>query len=195
MNTRILLAFLVLSWFRFAEAAQFYPSGNAEIDAVRKAVIVSPTTSENYRERTLLLFMWLGALQQQAADTRPFFELDREYYRLEPQVNRLQDGQQSPALTQMCDFVDRAYKAMGEIQSSLVEKGPIFKPFEGDPANAPRGGDMEADWPMFQRNEHNTGYTPAPGPATGRQAWRFPVGLGWYSRPVVEDGRVYIASP
>ena len=110
-------------------------------------------------------------------------------------MNRLKAGQPSPALKQMCDFVDRAYKAMEQIQTSLVEKGPIFKPFEGDPASAPKGGDMEADWPMFQRDEHNTGYTPAPGPATGREAWRFPVGLGWYSRPVVEDGRVYIASP
>jgi len=58
-------------------------------------------------------------------------------------VNRLKAGQPSPALKQMCDFVDRAYKAMEQIQTSLVEKGPIFKPFEGDPASAPKGGDME----------------------------------------------------
>ena len=82
-----------------------------------------------------------------------------------------------------------------EIFRTLKEEGPIYKPFTGDPAGFPQGGDMEADWPMFQGNKHNTGYTKAPGPKTGELAWKFPVGLGWYARPAVEGDRVYVASP
>ena len=32
-------------------------------------------------------------------------------------------------------------------------------------------------------------------PRHGRQAWKFPVGLGWYARPVVEGSKVNAASP
>jgi len=64
MKTRILLACLLLSLFHSSEAAQFYPSGSTDIDTERKAVAFSSTTPENHRERTLLLFMWLHALQQ-----------------------------------------------------------------------------------------------------------------------------------
>ena len=48
---------------------------------------------------------------------------------------------------------------------------------------------------MFQGDIHHTGYSEAPGPRYGRSAWKLPVGLGWYARPVVEEGKVYVASP
>jgi hypothetical protein len=190
----LVLATALLRGVVCADAA-FHSSGSADIDAARRAVAVSPTDVTNHRERCLLLYLWLGALQQQGADTRPFVGVDTQYYRLEPQVNRLADGQSSPPLKQMCELVDRGYQAMDQIQTALVEQGPIFKPFEGKPGDAPTGGDPNAEWPMFQGNKHHTGFTTAPGPRVGRAAWKFPVGLGWYSRPVVEEGKVYIASP
>jgi len=113
-----LLLVFMLAVLPTVRGGSFLPSGSADIDAARKSVAVSATTPENHRERCLMLFMWLGALQQQGADTRSFFELDREYYRLEPQLNRLKDGQPSPALKQMCEFVDRAYQAMEEIRDT-----------------------------------------------------------------------------
>ena len=48
---------------------------------------------------------------------------------------------------------------------------------------------------MFQANKHNNGATAAPGPSYGREKWKFPVGLGWYARPIIEGNRVYVASP
>ena len=51
---------------------------------------------------------------------------------------------------------------MGTIQSRLSEGGPIALPSEGNASDFPPGGDMEAEWPMFKRDIHNTGYTEAP---------------------------------
>jgi outer membrane protein assembly factor BamB len=179
-----------------SSSSTLYPSGDAGIDQVRRELSADPTDAGNYRERALSLFLWLGALQQQGADTSPFFELDEEYHRLETVVNRAGKGEQSQSLVaQLCTVIDRGYGVMAQIQEKLVEEGPIAKPYEAKAGNIPTGGDSDADWPMFQGNGNNTGYTEAPGPRYGRNAWKFPVGLGWYARPVVEDDRVYVSSP
>ena len=47
------------------------------------------------------------------------------------------------------------------------------------------------DWPLFHANAAQNGYTADPGPSEGKLAWRFPIGHAWYSRPLVEMGRVY----
>jgi hypothetical protein len=41
----------------------FQPSGCAEIDAARRSVSADTTTAENYRERSLPMFLWLAAIQ------------------------------------------------------------------------------------------------------------------------------------
>lgn len=100
------------------KAADFYTCGNADIEWTRKEISLKPTDTDNLMERSVLLYNWMGALQQQGAE-----------------------------------------------------------------------------WTGFQGDIHNTGYTEAPGSKYGRQAWKFPFGLGGYRRPFVEDGRVYVASP
>ena len=86
--------FLRIGWVGFiwmntlCICAQMVPSGDVEIDRMRAEVVAEKTNEKNFRERHLLLYMWMGALQQQGADTRSFFELDKSYYRLEPLVNR-----------------------------------------------------------------------------------------------------------
>lgn len=174
------------------EAEEFRSSGSPDIDAARRT---APTTAENYRERSLLMFLWLSTLQQQGADTHPFFDTDNRYYRSENAVLGRQGEAREEALREMGKTVDAGFEVLEEIQRKLDADGPIYQPFTADPATAPNGGDMEADWPMFQGNIHNTGFTTAPGLKTGELAWKNPVGLGWYARPVVEDGRVYVASP
>ncbi|MFC1760646.1 PQQ-binding-like beta-propeller repeat protein [Planctomycetota bacterium] len=179
----------------WACAKDFYPSGSLDIDHVRADVKASPTTAENYRERSLLLFVWLGSLQQQGADTHPFFDVDKAYYQLENRIVHGKGAAKEKALQDMGKTIDEGYQVMETILQNLKEEGPIYKPFKGSAKGFPQGGDMDAEWPMFQGNKHNTGYTKAPGPKTGELAWKFPVGLGWYARPVVEDDRVYVASP
>ena len=175
--------------------AGFHPSGSEEIDRTRREIAGTPTHPDTVQRRTLLLFLWMATLQHQGADTRPFFDLDKAYYRLDHQLAQAgSEEDRTEVLQRMSALIDRGYGVMEEIQTALVEKGPLFEAFEGDPDQAPAGGDMEAEWPMFQNNIHNTGYTTAPGPRRGREAWRVPVGLGWYNRPVIEDGRVYVPS-
>ena len=173
----------------------FCPSGSADIDAARRAVAASPTGEEDVQRRALLLYVWLGALQQQGADTRPFSGVDRRYHPLEAHVARASDGERASLIGELTSLVDVGFSVMETIQTQLVEHGPIATPREGDPADPPQGGDMDADWPMFQGNIHNTGYTDRARTPPRTLAWKFPVGLGWYARPVVEDGRVYVASP
>ncbi|TFG89453.1 MAG: hypothetical protein E4H16_03625, partial [Candidatus Atribacteria bacterium] len=174
-------------------SAQEYPSGDADVDKVRVEVQQQKTSEENYRERVLMLYMWMGALQNQGANTRPYYDLDTKYYSLETKVNNQKGSNYQEALNQMCRTVDEGYKQMEQIQKDLIEKGHMFTAFEGD--TEVTGGDLSAEWPMFQANIHNNGSTTAPGPSYGREKWKFPVGLGWYARPVIEGDRVYVASP
>jgi len=176
-------------------ATEFYSSGSPDIDRMRAEVKASPTTAENYRERSLLLFVWLSSLQQQGADTHPFFDVDKAYAQLQDKIVRGKGAAKEKALQEMGKVIDKGYQVMEGILQNLKEKGPIYKPFKGSAEGFPKGGDMDAEWPMFQGNKHNTGYTKAPGPKTGELAWKFPVGLGWYARPSVEKDRVYVASP
>ncbi|MDG1243029.1 MAG: hypothetical protein P8P52_10790, partial [Opitutae bacterium] len=170
-------------------------SGDADIDRARQEIRSAPTTADNYRDRSLLMYLWLAALQQQGADTHPFFGNDNQYYQHENAVLNQKGAARDQALREMAKTVDAGFAKLEKIQSKLKTDGMIFQPFEGDPSTVPAGGDMDANWPMFQGNIHNTGHSTAPGPRTGRIAWKSPVGLGWYACPVVEEGRVYVASP
>ena len=188
-----------------------YKSGDADIDRVRAEVKRQKTTESNYKERTKILYMWLGALQQQGADTYPFYDLDLQYRQLEtriantppfvqwetkhekPETRQLSDSEYQEAMTRICQTLDEAFEKMEEIQKELSVNGPMFTAFEGE--TEVTGGDMSAEWPMFQANKHNTGATEAPGPSYGRVKWKFPVSLGWYARPVIEGDKVYVTSP
>ncbi|MBK1876478.1 PQQ-binding-like beta-propeller repeat protein [Pelagicoccus mobilis] len=195
MKRLISLLFAVAAVSATAFGSTFYTSGSNDIDAVRKAVQEEATTAENYRYRSLILYVWLGSVQQQSADTRPFFDVDTAYYRWEPRTLRGPDTEREKAIQEICKVIDEGFQVMEGIYTELKTEGPFYEPFKGSKKGFPKGGDMEADWPMFQGNKHNTGYTDAPGPKTGELAWKFPVGLGWYARPTVEGERVYLASP
>ena len=214
MNTLKITICLVLLVVALPELhPQEYPSGDPEIDEVRLSVKEKNTSEENLRERVKLLYMWMTALQQQGANTFPFFDLDSRYRRLETKManspsfgawttmhnrndadhNREQRKDYQEMMDQICETVDEGFEVMEEIQKEFSENGPIFTAFEAK--TKVTGGDMDAEWSMFQANKHNTGATTAPGPSYGREKWKFPVGLGWYARPVIEGDRVYVTSP
>jgi outer membrane protein assembly factor BamB len=193
-------ATILLSWATASLVAdcalpELYSSGSLDIDQTRREVASSSTDATNYQQRALVLFLWIGALQQQGADTRPFFDIDQRYYELESRASALSGNPSQSMQEELYRTIDRGYGVVEGIQKVLVERGPIAEPFEGPPDAVANGGDMTAEWPMFQANKHNTGFTTAPGPRCGRAAWKFPVGLGWYCRPLVEGDRVYFASP
>ena len=188
------LSIIILVMFSIIASAQtkFVSSGDLDIDTMRQAVLEDPTQASNYEERALLMYLWMGSLTEQGADVSGLSAIDQKFHRLVG-YNRTKIDEQ--VLSQIGPVVDEGFTKLEQIQKHLLEYGTVFKPYQSDGKDFPEGGDMEANWPMFQANMHNTGHTEAPGPKYGRTAWKFPIGLGWYSRPVIEDGRVYIASP
>ncbi len=208
---KLLVVTLMISTLNLS--AQEYKSGAEDIDKVRIEVKKQKTSEANYKERTKILYMWMSALQQQGANTFPFFDLDREYRNLETKINNTppfvqwktkhentepnadnqKNSDYTEAVTQICQTIDEGFEQIEKIQIDLIEYGPLFTAFEGE--TEVTGGDLSADWPMFQANKHNNGATTAPGPSYGREKWKFPVGLGWYARPVIEDDKVYVCSP
>jgi len=173
----------------------FTTSGSEDIDRVRKEIVINSTTKENFREHSVLMYMWVGTLQHLGADLRSFYDIDKKYYQLENQVNRKKGKEKIEATQKMTVLIDAGFAKLEEIHNEYLKNGSIFKPFESDGKGFPKGGNMDAEWPMFQSNKHNNGYSEAPGPKYGRTAWKFPVGLGWYVRPVIENGSVYVTSP
>ena len=86
-------------------AAQLPTSGDGDIDRVRAEVRVTPTTAEHYQRRALLLFTWLGSLQQQSADTHPFFDVDKNYYELERKTINGRGAAKEEAIRSICKVV------------------------------------------------------------------------------------------
>ena len=82
--TLLFTALLINTMFT---SAQEYKLGDPDIDEVRVEVMNNKTTEANYKERTKILYMWLGALQQQGANTISFFDLDLQYRTLETKIN------------------------------------------------------------------------------------------------------------
>ena len=76
-------------------------SHDADIDRARDDVRTAPTTTETHRERSLLMFLWLAALQQQGADTHPFFDIDKSYHQLEGAVLNRQGVAREEALREI----------------------------------------------------------------------------------------------
>lgn len=119
--------------------AQKLISCDSDIDSVIAEVKKDKTTQSNFRERHLMLYMWLGALQQQGANTVSFYDIDKKYYQLERVINKsksffemktgheksksIADDKQSKeyieAMVKMCATVDEGFEHMEKIQKEL----------------------------------------------------------------------------
>jgi outer membrane protein assembly factor BamB len=54
----------------------------------------------------------------------------------------------------------------------------------------------QTNWPVYPGIDGSqAGYSQDTGPSESKIAWEFPKGNFWNAKPVVEDGRVYVASP
>ena len=94
-------------------ADQLPTSGDPDIDRIRAEVRATPTTADNYQKRALLLFVWLGSLQQQSADTHSFFDVDKAYYRLQGNVVHGRGAAKEEAIQNICKVVDDGYQGAG----------------------------------------------------------------------------------
>ena len=128
--TLLLIAILMSS---LGLSAQEYKSGDADIDKLRVEIKTQKTTEANYKERTKILYMWMGALQQQGANTFPFFDLDYRYRTLETEINN------TPASIIRSDSETdelRASRQAQEQQQNILEQAPAMAGAARDLAEA-----------------------------------------------------------
>lgn len=160
-------------------------SGDAEIDALRLNLHaqVQPTDAKNFPYRLALLTSWLHLLQRQGADLSgyaPHFDA------LKRSAQQADDAALFTALAAGFAYLDR-------VQRALRSAAPDIHTLTSTPESADEYA--LTDWPLYGGNMQHTASTEAPGPTRGEIAWRQPIGLAWYARPTVDDGRVYAAVP
>lgn len=168
-------AICIIAGAGFAPAREFVSSGVEDIDAMRKRVSVSRTKTEDAQERNSLLNSWFRLLLHQGIvldDTAALIPI-------------LSDQKHPRYL----ETIDEMYRVMETIQAKRVR----YEEKRGSGASRPAAEPL--DWPQFQRTEAQDGSTPEEGPSRGRIAWKFPIGHAWYSRPVLDESRVYVTSP
>jgi outer membrane protein assembly factor BamB len=152
--------------------------GIADIDQIRAGVLIMPTDPANVQSRRAALYRWWRLLWHQGYDMNAKGRAAT--------WETLLSGRDATAL----EAVDEAYAAMED----LMANGTIIPEVAGTPGSS--GPVTSTDWPVYHGIDGNqTGYSPDAGPSKGRIAWRIAKGNFWYATPVIEDGRVYTASP
>lgn len=159
----------------FAEDS-FQPTGIVEIDAMRRDFAAHASTPENAARRHALIFSWVRHLVHSGVDMADFHEACANF------------SQWGPVDPTRYGAMKEAFDALEKIQAS-----PSF--IEEVRGTREKPSSTRTDWPVFGGNLEQCGLSPDAGPRTGSVAWKFPIGMSWYAAAVVEDGRVYIASP
>jgi len=152
--------------------------GIADIDQIRVKVASKPTDHSNILSHRAALYRWWRLLWHQG------YDMNTKGY--DALWERLLSNTNEAALT----AVDEAYAAMEDIMAN----GTMIPEVAGTPvASAPV---TRTDWPGYHGTDGNqTGYSPDAGPSTGKIAWQVAKGNFWYASPVIENGRIYAASP
>ena len=160
----------------------FVPTGDAAIDAVRQAAAEAPTDESNHEQRYLVLQTFRHFLQRQGSDTISCGPVHDQYRKAGLAGDR----------EHLFAAIDEEFRLLDGLHEELTENPPVSVPSgEKRPAALP----PPRDWPVYGGNPQHTAATEDRGPVEGTLAWRRPMALAWYPRPVVEDGRVYAASP
>ncbi len=201
VSKRILVINIILFLVTFVHSQElsFVSSGDAELDQIRLNVQQNPTTRETFKLRALKMKLWVVTLQQQGARLDAYLPVDSAL-RKDTWWNTIDRNEGKPQIftdeqmNRLCNAVDRGYAILDSIQNELaLHPTPVIK----SSARRPNDSSVQPEipWTHYKGNEGLTGYTGATGPALGEKAWKFPVGLSWESRPIIENGRVYFSSP
>lgn len=191
---------LLISGFTHAQIAQpessilTANSGDEEIDQIQKNIKLDPTDESNYLYRGSMLKLWELSLQQQGAVLSGKYSpvyINTSYYK-----SLKNKEERDKAFNRISKQIDEAYEILSTIQNEISnnpEKG--LTQLIPDPKSVIPPVKDEKSWPNYQGTLSNTGFNGNDGPVYGRIAWKFPVGLAWESRPVIEGDKVYLASP
>ena len=175
---RIAISILLIFFSLHSIFAQniFIPTANQELDVERKKVQTIPTDEGNVKHRRNML--------ERFSRLVTFAGGDISDYAVHHHALKEAQGKD------LYKAVDHAFAGMEQIYRDFknTREGQLFQPREN------YYGDHYHEWQLFHGNNQNTGSTEDVGPTKGQLAWKFPTGRPWYSRPSVEDGKVYAVS-
>lgn len=154
-------------------------TANKELDNERKLVQTIATDKTNFGHRLNMLDRFARLIAFAGGDLLPYLKYA---YQVRKYRNDPGEG--------LYKAIDSAFFGIENIYVNFknTDEGKIFQPRENyyDLNNK--------EWHLFHNDNQNTGATTDPGPFKGKLAWKFPTGRPWYSKPSVEDGRVYTVS-
>jgi len=154
--------------------------GISDIDQIRADILLNPTDSSNVLSRRTALYRWWRLLWHQG------YDMNMGNYNATWDALLSHTGVNPAAIK----AVNAAYVAMEDIMAN----GAIIPEVAGAPDES--GPTTVTDWPVYHGTDGNqTGYSPDTGPAKGKIAWRVAKGNFWHATPVIENGKVYTASP
>lgn len=162
---------------------QLYTSGDPEIDEVRKAIAQNvPTTHENFPYRMSIISTWINLLQRQGADLTAYA----------PIFDKLKICRDTKNYDTLLATTLNAFEFLNNVQQQ-ISQSPAQN-IVGSGKNDLDDEQPRIDWALYGGNIHHTASTHQSGPQQGELAWQRAIGLGWYARPEVEGGRVYVSS-
>jgi len=201
-----LLLFLILFGFECCESSQKSnqvtsqetvvlknSSGDDEIDQIRRDIKFHPTDESNCEYRGLMLKFWENSLQQQGAIMTGRFSSGLKKVNFKSIKDK---KKRKEIIARYSKSVDRGYMILDSIQNEISEDPTIgLTSLSPDPKSVTPPVKTEKPWPQYQGPVSNVGFNGTDGPVYGRISWKFPVGLAWESRPVIEGDKVYLVSP
>ncbi len=170
LSTNIL--FLLLA---YGLAAISNPSGIGDIDSIREQVKTVPTNQQNLSNRRTALHRWWRYLWHQGYDMSAYDAV----------WNIVNNGGDHPVALKN---VDKGFAGL----EAIVANNQRIAEVRGTAASSP----TQTNWPVYHGIDGSqAGYSPDTGPSEGKIAWKFPKGNFWNAKPVIEDGKIYVASP
>ena len=150
-------------------------SGIGDIDTIREQVKRVPTDRQNLVSRRTALHRWWRYVWRQGYDMSA-------YDAVWDVVNNGGDGPVA------LENVDKGFAGL----EAIVAMNQRIAEVRGIAGSSP----TQTNWPVYHGIDGGqAGYSPDTGPSEGTIAWRFPKGNFWNATPVVDDGRIYVASP
>ena len=171
-----------------------HSSGDDEIDQIRADIKLYPTDESNYEYRGSMLRLWELALQQQGAIVSGRY---KPVYINTSYIESIQNKKQRDlAVARVAKQIEEGYLVLDSLQNEIIEEpSTALTQLTPDPEYLVPPVKNEKSWPNYQGTLSNVGFNGNDGPVYGRTAWKFPVGLAWESRPVIDGNKVYLASP
>lgn len=175
-------------------------SNSTELDSIRSELKTVPTTRENFELRILRLRLWTVTLQQLGVDvlsTLPADTVFRKYFywNLCSSPNGKQREFTAEEFNEIAEAMQFGYDELEKLYQAIAAAGtpelPEIVPLDRDSA---ADNNLE-QWPLYGGDHTHSACSDNKGPQEGKISWKFPVGLAWYSRPLIQDGKVVVASP